>query len=116
MSWETMVDGSSGEADESWTTADEAGRDGGDGEDGGEGMEGIAGLLDPAYAGLARILAAVRIRAIAGIKDARARRAFFETLADDRFLDIIRREGRDKAMLAARALLEEKIAGRKKEK
>lgn len=69
----------------------------------------FADALDPVYAELAQILSAVRQRAIDGLP-VKTRMAFFETLADDAFLDMIRREGHVKALVIAEGLLEEKIS------
>jgi len=75
----------------------------------------ISSSLDDAYEGLAKVLAAVRPRAIEAIPDPARRREFFETLADDRFLAVLKKDGYDQALAKARKLLEEHYAvkGRK---
>ncbi len=72
--------------------------------------ERIETSIGDAYGDLAAILKAVRQRAIEGIADKRHRRAFFEKLAGDDFLEIITREGRDRALDVAEELLEEEIS------
>ena len=73
----------------------------------------IANSLDDAYADLAWVLAALRSRAIKGIRSSARRRKFFEALADDRFLDIIRTRGRQHALAEAERFLEKEMSGTK---
>ncbi len=65
----------------------------------------IAASLDDSYADLARVLGAVRPRAMREIGSAARRREYFETLADDAFLETIKSEGHAKALRAAEKLL-----------
>jgi precorrin-2 dehydrogenase/sirohydrochlorin ferrochelatase len=69
----------------------------------------IASTLDDAYADLAWVLAALRPRAMKGIKSSLRRREFFEALADDRFLDLIRTHGRAHALAEAERLLDDEV-------
>jgi len=66
--------------------------------------------LDDVYAKLAAVLSKVRPRALKLVPDARRRRAFFEALADDAFLDGIRRDGVGPALARAEKLLDTVIA------
>lgn len=74
----------------------------------------IAASVDDVYADLAAVLKHVRRRAIEGMPDPAHRRAFFEALASDEFLDLIKREGQEKALRAAEALLDAEITGKLK--
>jgi precorrin-2 dehydrogenase/sirohydrochlorin ferrochelatase len=69
------------------------------------GADAVRLALGDEYAQLAKIIAAVRSRATKSIKNGARRRAFFESLADDSFLDIIRADGCAKALLRAEDLL-----------
>jgi siroheme synthase-like protein len=66
----------------------------------------IAGSLDDAYVELAKVLGKVRPRAMKEITDAARRRAYFEKLAGDGFLDLIRSKGQEKALAEALKLLD----------
>jgi siroheme synthase-like protein len=70
----------------------------------------ISSSIDDAYEGLAKVLAAVRSRAIKAIPDPARRREFFETLADDKFLAMLKKDGYDKALAKAQKLLEDHYA------
>jgi len=72
----------------------------------------VLAALGDEYAHLGRIISAVRRRAVDEIRDPRRRAAFFEALADDSFLETIRREGCERALAAAENLLENAISGR----
>ncbi|MCD6406105.1 MAG: bifunctional precorrin-2 dehydrogenase/sirohydrochlorin ferrochelatase [Planctomycetes bacterium] len=76
--------------------------------------ERIETSIEDAYGDLAAILKAVRQRAIEGIPDKHRRRAFFEKLAGDDFLEMITREGRGKALDVAEELLEEEMSQSRK--
>lgn len=65
--------------------------------------------IEDTYGELAKVLKAVRRRAIDGIADGARRRAFFEALASDEFLEVIRRDGTDSALRQAESLLEKTI-------
>lgn len=74
----------------------------------------IAGSLDDSYEGLAKVLATVRQRAMKDIPDPARRMKFFETLADDRFLAYVKKNGHDKALAEALRLLEDESSVRKR--
>lgn len=67
----------------------------------------IADVLDDEYAALAKVLGKVRAEAIASIADPELRREYFETLAGDSFLAVLKEEGYDEALMRAEAMLEQ---------
>jgi siroheme synthase (precorrin-2 oxidase/ferrochelatase) len=71
----------------------------------------IAALGDE-YAHLGRIIALLRPRAVKLITSPRKRLSFFEALADDAFLEVIRRDGCQRALLAAEEMLKDVLSTR----
>jgi siroheme synthase-like protein len=74
------------------------------------GRAAIRATLGEVYAHLARILSVVRPRAVKLLPNAPRRRAYFEALADDVFLAVIRRDGCEKALARAEKLLKSAAA------
>ena len=74
----------------------------------------IAGSLDDSYVELAKVLSKVRPRAMKEVTDAARRRAYFETLAGDGFLKLIKTKGHEKALAEALKLLEKARKGGKR--
>ena len=71
--------------------------------------EQIDSSIEDIYAELAAVLKKVRQRAINEIPNAKKRRAFFEELASDEFMDLIRREGPERAAVEAEKRLEAEV-------
>ena len=74
------------------------------------GAKAIRATLGEVYAHLARILSVVRPRAVKLLPNAARRRAYFEALADDVFLAVIRRDGCETALARAEKLLKSAAA------
>ena len=72
--------------------------------------EEIDSSIDDAYGQLAAVLKEVRQRAIDGLPDAERRRAFFENLASDEFLEFMRENGPENAATEAAQRLEREMA------
>lgn len=72
--------------------------------------EKIDSSIDDVYGQLAAVLKEVRQRAIDGLPDAARRRAFFEDLASDEFLEFMRENGPETAAAEATQRLEREMA------
>lgn len=70
----------------------------------------LVAALGDEYTQLARIIATVRPRAVRLITSPRRRLAFFEALADDSFLALIRRDGCQRALVAAEKMLNDALS------
>jgi len=77
--------------------------------------ERIDDSLGDIYAELAAVLKSVRQRAIAELPQPTQRRAFFEALASDEFLDFLGAEGRERALVEAGRRLDEAISRAREE-
>lgn len=74
----------------------------------------IAGSLDDAYVALAKVLATTRPLAMKEIPNAARRCEYFETLASDGFLKLLKSKGHDKALAEALRLLDEKFRDKRR--